>query len=62
MSRQQENKRAERIAFRMSEYHSRLDNLYECLTDRDLRGAESDIKFLISELKITLKALEEDDF
>jgi hypothetical protein len=62
MSRDQENKRAERIEFRISEYHSVLDSLYECLTDRDFRKAESDIKFLVSELRITLKAIEDDDF
>ena len=62
MSIDEENKRAERIAFRIGEYHSVLDNMYECLTDRDFRKAESDIKFLMSELRITLKAIEDDDF
>jgi hypothetical protein len=62
MSKDEENKRAERIAFRIGEYHSVLDNLYECLTDRDFAKVEADIRFLISELRITLKATENDDF
>ena len=62
MSKDEENKRAERIAFRIGEYHAVLDSLYECLTDRDFSKAQSDIKFLMSELRVTLKATEDDDF
>jgi hypothetical protein len=62
MSKDEENKRAERIAFRISEYHSVLDDVYECLTDRHFQKAEIDIRFLISELRITLKAMSDDDF
>lgn len=57
-----ENKRAERITYRLGEYHSALDSLYECLVDREFKKAESDIKFLMSELRVTLKAIEDDDF
>jgi hypothetical protein len=62
MARDEENKRAERIAYRISEYHSVLDSLYESITDRDFKKSQVDIKFLISELRITLKATEDDDF
>lgn len=62
MTASEESKRAQRIAMRMCEYHAALDDLYECLTDREFAKAEKNIKFLMSELRITQKALEEDDF
>jgi hypothetical protein len=62
MNREAENKRAERIAFRIGEYHSLLSDTYENLTDRNFPKAHTDIKFLISELKATLKSIEDDDF
>jgi hypothetical protein len=57
-----ENARAERIAFRISEQHLLLANIYETLVDRDFIPAEKDIRNLIIDLRLILKSLEEDDF
>lgn len=57
-----ENARAERIAFRISEQHLLLANIYETLVDRDFVPAEKDIRNLIIDLRLILKSLEEDDF
>lgn len=57
-----ENKRAERIAFRINEYHSLMSGVYENLVDRDFQTAETDVKFLIMELKLILKSIPNDDF
>jgi hypothetical protein len=52
-----EKERAERINFRINEYHSVLNNIYENLVDRDYEPVETDIKFLIMELKLILKSI-----
>jgi len=57
-----ENARAERIAFRISEQHLLLANIYETLVDRDFVPAEKDIRNLIIDLRLILKSLEDDDF
>ena len=57
-----EDQRASRIAYRTSEYHSLLDNIYEGLVDRDFKLVKNEIVFLIMELKFVLKSTEEDDF
>jgi hypothetical protein len=57
-----ENARAERIAFRISEQHLLLANIYETLVDRDFIPAEKDIRNLIIDLRLILKSLEDDDF
>jgi hypothetical protein len=57
-----ENKRAERIAYRISQHHASLANLYECLVDRDFVIAEVEIKDIILDLRFILKSLEDDDF
>jgi hypothetical protein len=57
-----ENERAERIFLRIEEYHRLLANIYEGLVDRDFKLSEKDIKFLIMELRYTLKSIEDDDF
>jgi hypothetical protein len=62
MEFEEENKRAERIAFRTSEYHSVLSNVYDNLVDRNFQTAETDVKFLIMELKLILKSIPNDDF
>lgn len=62
MSRLNDDKRALRIAYRISEYHSLLDNLYEGLVDRDFKSVKKDTQFLIMELRCILKSTEEDDF
>jgi len=57
-----ENLRAERIVYRISEQHILLDNIYENLVDRDFVTVDIDIKTLISDLRLILKEIEEDDF
>lgn len=59
---EEENKRAERIAFRINEYHSVMNAVYENLVDRDFESVEADVKFLIMELKLILKSIPNDDF
>jgi hypothetical protein len=59
---EEENKRAERLAFRISEYHSVMNNVYESLVDRNFESVETDIKFLIMEMKLILKSIPDDDF
>lgn len=59
---EEENKRAERLAFRVSEYHSVMSNIYENLVDRNFQTVETDVKFLIMELKLILKSMPDDDF
>jgi len=57
-----ENKRAERISYRINQHHISLANLYECLVDRDFIVAEIEIKDIILDLRFILKSLEDDDF
>jgi predicted phosphatase len=57
-----ENLRAERIVYRISEQHILLDNIYENLVDRDFVTVDIDIRTLISDLRLILKEIEEDDF
>lgn len=57
-----ENKRAERIAYRMTHNHLLLANIYESLVDREFILAEKDIKDVILDLRYILKSLEDDDF
>lgn len=57
-----ENKRAERIAYRMTQNHLLLANIYESLVDRKFILAEKDIKDVILDLRYILKSLEDDDF
>lgn len=62
MASESENKRAERLAFRLEEYHLVMNNIYDNLVDRDFDVVETDVKFLIMELKLILKSIPEDDF
>ena len=57
-----ENKRAHRISFRMTENHDLLSNIYENLVDRDFKAVEKDAKNLIVDLKYIIKSLEDDEF
>jgi hypothetical protein len=58
----EENKRAYRISFRMTENHNLLSNIYENLVDRDFKAVEKDAKNLIVDLRYIIKSLEEDEF
>jgi len=57
-----ENSRAERIIFIINEQHVLLANIYETLVDRDFVTAEKDIRYLITDLRLVLKSIEDDDF
>ena len=59
---QDENKRAERIALRVNEYHLLLAKVYENLVDREFTTVEKDCKTLIMELRFVIKSAKEDDF
>jgi hypothetical protein len=39
-----------------------LADVYENLVDRDFKLADKDLRFVIIELKLILKSIEEDDF
>jgi hypothetical protein len=58
----EENKRAARIAYRLNEYHTLLDTIYENLVDRDFKIVRRETQVLIMELRCVLKSTEEDDF
>jgi len=57
-----EDQRASRIAYRINEYHSLLDSIYESLVDRDFKLVKKEAQFLIMELRCIIKSTEEDDF
>ena len=57
-----ENKRAERLSFRIGEYRIILNNLYDNLVDRNFKSVEADAKFIIMGMKHILKSIPEDDF
>ena len=57
-----ENERANRIAYRVNEYHFVLASIYENLVDRDFKTVTKETQFLIMELRCILKSIQEDDF
>lgn len=61
-NRKSEDERAYRIAFTINDCHVSLANVYENLVDREFIVAEKDLRFVISELRLILKSIEEDDF
>lgn len=61
-NRKTDNERAERIFLRINEHHIILSRVYENMVDRDFVPAEKDIRNLIIDLRLILKALEDDDF
>jgi len=56
-----ENDRAERIAFRVNEYHLLLAKIYEDSVDREFESVEKDCKTLIMELRFLIKSIKDDD-
>lgn len=57
-----DNARGERIYLRINEHHLLLANIYENLVDEDFVPAEKDIRNLIIDLRLILKAIEDNDF
>ncbi len=62
LRRWEEDNRAFRISLRMTENHKLLASVYENLVDRNFLTAEKDIKKVISDLKLIIKSIEDDDF
>lgn len=62
MENNKEHDRASRIAFTIEECHTLLASLYENLVDREFADAKKDCVIIITEIKIILKSIDEDDF
>lgn len=58
----QENDRAQRIAFMTEGLHEDVTSIYEELVDREYVSATERIKAMIRELRATIKLIEDDDF
>jgi hypothetical protein len=57
-----EDKRAYRISFRINSCHQALTVVYETLVDREFSTSEKEIKQIITELRLMLKSIHQDDF
>jgi hypothetical protein len=57
-----EDRRAYRISFRINSCHQALTVVYETLVDREFSTSEKEIKQIISELRLMLKSIHQDDF
>jgi hypothetical protein len=57
-----ENRRAHRISIRINEQHILLARIYENLVDRDAASVDKDVRSVIIEMRLILKALQDDDF
>lgn len=59
---EQENNRAQRIAYMTEGFHEIVTSIYENLVDREYDSATQDIKELMRDLRATLKLIEDEDF
>lgn len=57
-----ERERAMRIGLRMEDCHLTINEIYEKLVDRDFEGIHDKVKVIISDLRMMLKSMEDDDF
>lgn len=57
-----EIERAMRISMRMEDCHLVISDIYEKLVDREFDTVPQQIKSLISDLRMVLKSMEDDDF
>jgi hypothetical protein len=60
--RRLETERAMRIYMRMEDCHLIITEVYEKIVDRDFDKVPDKIKTLISDLRMILKSMEDDDF
>lgn len=60
--KQQENDRAQRIAFMTEGVHLEVSSIYEKLVDREYDSAMEKTKSLIRDLRAIIKLIEDDDF
>jgi hypothetical protein len=57
-----EKERANRIGMRMEDIHLAVTDIYEKLVDREFDTVPAKVKTIISDLKMLLKSMEDDDF
>jgi hypothetical protein len=57
-----EKERANRIGMRMEDIHLAVTDIYEKLVDREFDTVPEKVKTIISDLKMLLKSMEDDDF
>lgn len=62
MSKELELQRAKRILFNTNIIHESIDKIYESLVDREFDFAKKEILTSITELRLLLKSIEDDDF
>lgn len=61
-TRKLEKERANRIGMRMEDIHLAVTDIYEKLVDREFETVPVKVKTIISDLKMLLKSMEDDDF
>lgn len=59
---EQENNRAQRIAYMTDGFHQDVTQIYEQIVDREYVSAKDKIISLMRDLRETLKLIEDDDF
>jgi len=57
-----EKERANRIGMRMEDIDIAVTDIYEKLVDREFDTVPDKVKTIISDLKMLLKSMEDDDF
>lgn len=62
MINEQDNERAQRIAFMTEGFHQEVTSIYEKLVDKEYLSAAEKIKSLMRDLRATIKLIEDDDF
>lgn len=57
-----EIERANRICMRMDDIHISVADIYEKLVDREFTTVPDKVKSIVSDLRMMLKSMEDDDF
>lgn len=57
-----EKERAHRIGIRMEDIHLSVTDIYEKLVDREFDDIPTKVKTIITDLRMLLKSMEDDDF
>jgi len=57
-----EKERAHRIGIRMEDIHLTVTDIYEKLVDREFDDIPTKVKTIITDLRMLLKSMEDDDF
>jgi hypothetical protein len=61
-TRKLEKERANRIGMRMEDIHLAVTDIYEKLVDREFETVPVKVKTIITDLRMLLKSMEDDDF